>query len=144
MCTNYLTGKNIAYGFYCIVVSKFKRTCRNEICKRWGTNLIIVGQKVRLWFFVKCFSFSKNFRLSKEAFYYVFYCIKDVLPQSKRSTAVTAEINLATALKFLGQGGYQHQIGQYRFAGMAQQTVSNCITDICDAIEQVLCPRYIN
>ncbi|XP_075168587.1 uncharacterized protein LOC142240753 [Haematobia irritans] len=69
--------------------------------------------------------FVRNFRLNKEAFNYVLESIRSQLPTTQRSTGVTPEIKLGVTLKFLGRGGYQHQIGQDRFAGLAQQTVSN-------------------
>lgn len=70
--------------------------------------------------------------------------ISSELPTTMRSTGVTPTIKLGATLKFLGQGGYQHQIGQDRFAGLAQQTVSNCIKEVCNAIENVLCSKHIN
>jgi len=51
---------------------------------------------------------------------------------------------LAAALKFLGQGGYQHQIGQDRNTGLAQPTVSVCLKEVCSAVEKILCPKHIS
>ncbi|XP_036344999.1 putative nuclease HARBI1 [Rhagoletis pomonella] len=88
-------------------------------------------------------SFIKNFRLSKDAFSYVLRSIEHELHAPIRSTAVTPTVKLAATLTFLGQGGYQHQIGQDRFAGLAQSTTSKCITEVVNAIEKTLCPRHI-
>jgi len=90
------------------------------------------------------FSFIKNFRLSKDAFSYVLNEIRGDLKTSRRSFSISPETKLATALKFLGQGGYQHQIGQDRNTGLAQPTVSVCLKEVCAAIEKVLCPRHIS
>lgn len=65
------------------------------------------------------------------------------LPAPIRSTSVTPAAKLAVTLKFLGQGGYQHQIGQDRFAGLAQPTTSKCIAEVVNAIEKNLCPKHI-
>lgn len=62
---------------------------------------------------------------------------------SIRSTAVNTAVKLAATLKFFGQRGYQHQIGQYRFAGLAQSTTSKCIAKALSAIERTLYPKHI-
>ncbi|XP_067646055.1 putative nuclease HARBI1 [Eurosta solidaginis] len=88
-------------------------------------------------------SFVQNFRLNKEAFLYVLNSIKSELKTPRRATAVPEIIKVSTTLKFLGQGAYQHLIGQDRHAGLAQQTVSSCILEVCSAIETILCPKHI-
>lgn len=50
---------------------------------------------------------------------------------------------LSAALKFLAQGGYQHQIGQDQHIALAQQTMSRCLHEVCKAIEKTLCPKHI-
>lgn len=52
-------------------------------------------------------------------------------------------LKLAATLKFLAQGGYQHQIGQDRLLGFSQASISLCLSEVCDAIEKVLCPKHI-
>lgn len=89
------------------------------------------------------FSFIKNFRLNKDAFMYVFNSIKNHLSSPHRSTAIPPLLKLAATLKFLGQGGYQHQIGQDRLLGISQQSISSCITEVCEVIENILCPKHI-
>ncbi|XP_054745758.1 putative nuclease HARBI1 [Anastrepha obliqua] len=79
-------------------------------------------------------SFVQNFRLSKEAFMYVLNSIKGEMKSPTRATAIPDIIKVATTLKFLAQGAYQHLIGQGHRAGLAQQTVSS---------EEVLCPKHI-
>ncbi|XP_067623753.1 putative nuclease HARBI1 [Eurosta solidaginis] len=88
-------------------------------------------------------SFVKNFRLNKDAFLYVLDSINGELKSPKRSTAVPNILKLSSTLKFLGQGAYQHLIGQDRHTGMAQQTFSRCMFEVCSAIEKVLCKKHI-
>lgn len=52
-------------------------------------------------------------------------------------------MRLAATLKFLAQGGYQHQIGQDLHLGISQQSMSSCLTEVCEAIEKTLCPKHI-
>jgi len=88
------------------------------------------------------FSFIKNFRLSKEAISYVLNEISgDISP--RRSHGFTAVTKLAATLKVLGQGGYQHQIGQDCNTGLAQSTVSSTLSEVCQAIQKILCPKHI-
>lgn len=89
-------------------------------------------------------SFVKNFRLNKASFMYVYNSIKDDMKHPKRSTSIPPLLKLAATLKFLAQGGYQHQIGQDRFLGISQQSISSCITEVCNSINKVLCPKHIS
>ncbi|XP_053968830.1 putative nuclease HARBI1 [Anastrepha ludens] len=77
-------------------------------------------------------SFVQNFRLSKEE-----------MKSPTRATPIPYIIKVATTLKFLAQGAYQPLIGQDHRAGLAQQTVSSCLWEVCSAIEKVLCPKHI-
>lgn len=43
----------------------------------------------------------------------------------------------------MAQGGYQHQIGQDRHLGISQQSMSECLSEVCNAIEKILCPKHI-
>ncbi|XP_017479879.1 PREDICTED: uncharacterized protein LOC108369299 [Rhagoletis zephyria] len=72
----------------------------------------------------KCF--TQNFRLNKQAFRYVLNAITPELSTPRKSTAIPPIIKLAAALKLLGQGGYQHQIGQDQHVGLSQQSIRIC------------------
>lgn len=89
------------------------------------------------------FSFVQNFRLSKDAFKYVLDSIAPELSTPQKSTAIPPIIKLAAALKILGQGGYQHQIGQDQHVGLSQQSMSRCFLEVSQAIEKKLCPKHI-
>ena len=53
-------------------------------------------------------------------------------------------LKLAATMKILAQGGYQHRIGQDRHLGHpSQQTVSSCLTEVCQVVEEILCPKHI-
>ncbi|XP_046810773.1 uncharacterized protein LOC124420750 [Lucilia cuprina] len=88
-------------------------------------------------------AFVKNFRLNKVSFMYVFNSIKDDLKAAQRSTSIPSMLKLAATLKFLAQGGYQHQIGQDRFLGISQSSISACIGEVCEAIQTNLCTKHI-
>lgn len=62
---------------------------------------------------------------------------------ANRSTAIPTIIKLAAALKLLGQGGYQHQIGQDHLLGLSQQSMSRCLIEVCVVIERILCTKHI-
>lgn len=57
-------------------------------------------------------------------------------------TTVNPAVKLAATLKFLGQGGYQHQIGQDWFEELAQSTTSKFIAEVLSVIEKTLCSKY--
>ncbi|TMW43847.1 hypothetical protein DOY81_011073 [Sarcophaga bullata] len=61
----------------------------------------------------------------------------------KRSTAIPTAIKVAAALKLLGKGGYQHQIGQDHLLGSSQQSMSRSLKEVCMVIERILCPKHI-
>ncbi|XP_049316731.1 putative nuclease HARBI1 [Bactrocera dorsalis] len=85
----------------------------------------------------------QNFRLSKESFKYVLDSVSSELKFPRRTTGIPEIVKLAGTLKFLTQRGYQQQIGQDHHTGLAQQTVSRCLFEVCKAIEKVLCPKHI-
>ena len=70
--------------------------------------------------------------------------IKDELKPRRRSTGVSNEIKLATTLRFLAGGGYQHGTGEEVMLSLAQQTVSDVISEVCRAIENRICPKIIS
>lgn len=75
------------------------------------------------------------------------YLLNTIKPELKipcRRTAVPNIIKLSATLKFLATGGYQHQIGEDRHTGLAQQTMSTIISDVCRVIKKNMCPKHIN
>ena len=74
---------------------------------------------------------------------YVFNLIKVHMNAPERSTAVPTLLKLAATMKILAQGGYQHQIGQDRHLRLSQQTVSSFLTEVCQVVEEILCPKHI-
>lgn len=80
--------------------------------------------------------------MSQEAFIYVLNNIGSELNTTK-SSAIPPIIKLAATLKFLGQGGYQHQIGQDHYLAISQPAMSRCLAEVCVVIEKILCPKHI-
>lgn len=52
-------------------------------------------------------------------------------------------MKLASTLKCLVQGGYQHQIDQDRLVGLSHSSISICLSEVCEIIEQNICPKHI-
>lgn len=46
-------------------------------------------------------------------------------------------------MRILAEGSYQTSAGQDLYIGMAQQTVSRDFNDVLNAIEKILCPKWI-
>jgi hypothetical protein len=69
--------------------------------------------------------------------------ITPYLKETKRSTAIPANINLVATLRFLAEGGYQHSVSQDFNIKLCHQYISNFISEVCTAIENVLCPNTI-
>ena len=59
------------------------------------------------------------------------------------STSIPPILKLASVLKILSQGGYQHKTGQERLLGLSQTSVAMCLAEVCNAIERVLCAKHI-
>lgn len=78
----------------------------------------------------------KTYRLSKDAFLYLFDEIKDTLPRSKRSSSVPAIINLAASLRFYAESGYQRGTGRDREISIAQTTMSKVLEEVSTTIEE--------
>ncbi|XP_065362070.1 putative nuclease HARBI1 [Calliphora vicina] len=86
-------------------------------------------------------SFVKHFRLNKPAFLYVLQHIRGELLEGSTS-AHTPLLKLATTLRFLALSD-QHQIGQYQHLRIYQQSMFSCVTQVCNAIEKLVCRKHI-
>ena len=45
-------------------------------------------------------------------------------------------------VKLLGEGGYQHQIGQHHLLGLSQSML-RCFKEVCVVIEYIFHPKHI-
>ncbi|XP_053949332.1 putative nuclease HARBI1 [Anastrepha ludens] len=65
--------------------------------------------------------FTKNYRLNEAAFLYVL-SVLDGNARSMRSCSVSSLQRLSSVLRFLAEGGYQHEVGKDFDIPMAQST----------------------
>lgn len=86
------------------------------------------------------FRFKTRFRLTKEAFNYVFCQLNFI---GNMSTAVPPKIQLAATLSLLASGSFQHCVGNDYMLGLGQSTVSKIVSHVIQEIETKLCPKLI-
>lgn len=89
------------------------------------------------------FRFQKYFRLDKEAFNLLLSRISEKLKATTRSNSVSPVIKLAATLRFFVEGGYQTGTGNEFVAGLAQSSFSKIQSQICNILEEEICPQYI-
>ncbi|XP_059055881.1 putative nuclease HARBI1 isoform X1 [Achroia grisella] len=80
------------------------------------------------------FEFVSKYRLSRELFENLCQDVVRLLPPTKNSRAIDPITKILTALNFYASGSYQGAVGQNLDTPMAQQSVSNCIRDVTDAL----------
>lgn len=95
------------------------------------------------YFKIFIFRFKMNFRLNKTAFKYVLEQLSAEIPPAVRSGSVSLECKLAACLRFFAEGGYQRGAAQDFNVAIAQPTFSQHFTTILDALERILCPKWI-
>lgn len=59
------------------------------------------------------------------------------------SASVLPIIKLSTALRFFAEGNYQKGVGNDFNVGLAQPTVSKCLSEVISIIETEVCPVLI-
>lgn len=69
--------------------------------------------------------------------------LKSSLRGGGKAFAVPHHVKLAACLRFFSEGPYQKAVGRDREVGMAQSTFSKVLSEVLDAFEQTLCPRWI-
>lgn len=88
------------------------------------------------------FRFLQSFRLSKEAFIYVLNEIGNFLVDGGVKK-IPLSVRLAATLNFYATGGYQRSIGDIMFHSMDQSVMSRTIQNLTEAMELLLCPKWI-
>ncbi|XP_017485820.1 PREDICTED: putative nuclease HARBI1 [Rhagoletis zephyria] len=83
--------------------------------------------------------FSANYRLSKSAFLEV---LNEITPFVKE-TSIALLIKLAACLRFLAEGSFQRSVGKDTDIALGRNTVSKILSEIINALETVLCPKWI-
>ncbi|XP_046811342.1 putative nuclease HARBI1 [Lucilia cuprina] len=87
--------------------------------------------------------FKQNFRMSKETFRFILNEISPHMKTNFRSTAISNQIKLATALRFLATGGYQKGIGNEFMSSLSQAKVCFVIDEYLGIMEQYLCSKWV-
>lgn len=87
------------------------------------------------------FRFILKYRMSKEAFMYVFNKLN--LNEGVRSTYIPPILRLACTLQVLGSGGYQWLAAEDINMPLNQGTLSLVMTEVLHKIENILCPKWI-
>ncbi|XP_062698659.1 putative nuclease HARBI1 [Aedes albopictus] len=122
--------------------SRIIRQNRHRIAKPVGSSTLAAGH--RLLFSKPTTSrFIKSFRVSKDIFIYLLDIIDENLVPSHQSTAVASMIMLAASLRVFTQGKYQKGVGNDRYIGLAQPTMSKVLQLVLDIIERHVCPFVI-
>ncbi|CAI6373074.1 unnamed protein product [Macrosiphum euphorbiae] len=78
--------------------------------------------------------FIKNFRLTKDVVKDLIILLSPHLSNSFRSSAIDLNTKIFVTLNFLATGSYQSPIGNSRFMGLSQPSVSRCISEVVTAL----------
>ncbi|XP_041977654.1 putative nuclease HARBI1 isoform X2 [Aricia agestis] len=81
--------------------------------------------------------FIKRYRLSKELVVGLCDEIRPAMKAPRRSTDISVETKVLTALSFYATGSYQRPVGDISAHSMAQQTVSSVIAQVTACIDSV-------
>uniref|UniRef100_A0A0A1XSF3 Putative nuclease HARBI1 n=2 Tax=Zeugodacus cucurbitae TaxID=28588 RepID=A0A0A1XSF3_ZEUCU len=86
--------------------------------------------------------FKENFRLSNDAFMYVFDNIKETCPY-QLSSSISPMLKLCCILRFLAHESYQQTVGNDFILGFAQPTVSLILNEKLPILETTICSLWI-
>ncbi|KAL5243873.1 hypothetical protein ACI65C_011283 [Semiaphis heraclei] len=78
--------------------------------------------------------FIKNFRLTKDIVKDLIILLSPHLLNPFRSSAIDLNTKIFVTLNFLATGSYQSPIGNSRFMGLSQPSVSRCISEVVAAL----------
>ncbi|XP_050056258.1 uncharacterized protein LOC126549901 [Aphis gossypii] len=82
--------------------------------------------------------FIKKFRLPKQNVRDRIHELSPFMIHPTRCSAISIERQVLTALRFYASGSYQQDIGENRASSMSQSAVSQCITEVTEALNQPL------
>lgn len=88
-------------------------------------------------------TFKKLFRLSKPVVTYILREIEPHFNNRIRNTRVPYVIQLLCTLNFYGNGSYQQIIGANNLFGLSQPSVSRCITNTTEVLNNILAAQWI-
>ncbi|KAB0795114.1 hypothetical protein PPYR_04886 [Photinus pyralis] len=86
-------------------------------------------------------TFMSVFRLSRELAQDVIDELSPHLRQERGPTPIPIYLRILVALHFYGQGSYQKGVGKDYHLAMSQSSVSRCIAEVTDAINEVMVDR---
>ncbi|CAH0405396.1 unnamed protein product [Chilo suppressalis] len=78
--------------------------------------------------------FKSNYRLTKDLARQLIEMLRPLMRPARRSSDLSVETKVLVALNFFAKGSYQSSIGNHKNAQIAQGTVSNCLTEVTDAL----------
>ncbi|RVE45882.1 hypothetical protein evm_009481 [Chilo suppressalis] len=78
--------------------------------------------------------FIKNYRLSLELFEEICRELVPLLPRKAKRHAIDPTIKILAAFNFYAQGSYQGSVGQNSDGPVAQQTVSRCLQEVTNSL----------
>ncbi|KAL5244243.1 hypothetical protein ACI65C_011653 [Semiaphis heraclei] len=88
--------------------------------------------------------FIKKFRLTKTLVQELLNILAPYMTEPTRSSSITIKTKVLTALRFFASGSYQLDIGDNRSSALSQPSVSRCITEVSNALNQPdIVKRYI-
>ncbi|XP_065209206.1 putative nuclease HARBI1 [Planococcus citri] len=87
--------------------------------------------------------FISQFRLKKSVFHHIVDIMRPYIRVGTTKRSLSAERKVLAVLRFLAQGGYQASVGNEYEAAIAQSTVSVVLNEVIDAMNLLICPRFI-
>ncbi|KAJ8917089.1 hypothetical protein NQ315_013008 [Exocentrus adspersus] len=80
--------------------------------------------------------FIKNYRLSKDLATNLINLLNPLLNQREHLSALRTEEKVLIALNFFATGSYQANVGNSKYLGVSQSTVTRCVEEITEALNR--------
>ncbi|XP_022182585.1 putative nuclease HARBI1 [Myzus persicae] len=89
--------------------------------------------------------FIGTYRLSKQLVEELIDTLTPYMNSPMTSSGITIKRKVLTALRFFASGSYQQDIGEHRGAALSQPSVSRCITEVAEALNNpIILNKYIH
>lgn len=86
--------------------------------------------------------FRRLFRLNKDLYLHLVNELSPYMRQGQRSSKLSISARILASLRFFAVGSYQRCVGGNFLISIAQQTMSETLTEVCNAMENIA-PRWI-
>lgn len=86
--------------------------------------------------------FRRLFRVTKEVFQILIDQLTPFTAEGIRNTRLPVHLRILAVLRFFATGSYQRGIGEEISIAISQQSLSNCITEVASALEE-MAPTWI-